>query len=155
VPESFGAEAKGFAGDLDERSPSMSLSFVRDAISAHARAFSVAAALAIALAGAAAIDSPVSANHESANCAVGGNLDDGGTGTVGCAFGGIAGASVAGAIDVSDPAITVAGSYGGAYGSPGINVAADIDLDEPSLVAAGGVGGSFPYPADNFAGSYP
>jgi hypothetical protein len=133
----------------------MSVPVIRDAISTHARAFSVVAALAIALAGAAITDSPVSANHEAANCAVGGNLADGGTGSVGCSFGGIAGASLAGTIDVSDPAVTVAGSYGGAYGSPGANAAGVIDLGDPSLVVAGGVGGAFPYPAANFAGSYP
>ena len=155
VPESFGAGAKGFAKDLDERSPSMSLSAIHAALATHARAFSVAAAMAIAIAGGAISGSPASANHESANCAVGGNLDDGGTASVGCAFGGIAGTSVAGTVDVSDPAMTVAGNYGGAYGYPGVNAAAAIDLGDPSIVLAGGSGGSFPYPAANIAGSYP
>ena len=133
----------------------MSLSLIRATISAHMRTFSVAAALVIALAGGTVTGGPASANHESANCAVGGNLDNGGSVSVGCAFGGIAGASVAGTVDVSDPALTVAGNYGGAYGYPGTNVAGVVDLGDPSVVLAGGYGGSFPYTAGNFAGSYP
>jgi hypothetical protein len=133
----------------------MSQSAIRAAFSTHVRAFTFAAALAIALAGVMAGDSPASATHGGANCTIGGTPSDGGTASVACAFGGIAGASLAGTVDVSDPAVTVAGSYGGAYGSPGVNAAGVIDLGDPSVVLAGGVGGSFPYPAANLAGSYP
>lgn len=115
----------------------------------------VAAALAIALVGTAAAGLPAAAGHESANCAVGGNLEDGGTGSVGCSFGGIAGTSLAGTIDVSDPAMTVAAGYGGPYGYPAVGVAAAIDVSDSSVVLAGGVGGSFPDPAYTTAGSYP
>lgn len=132
----------------------MSLSVAREAFFAHARACCVAA-LAIAIASFALAAGPASASHESANCAVGGNLDDGGTGSVGCAFGGMSGTSLAGTIDFGDPAAAVAIGYGGAYGSPGGNAAGAIDAGEPSIVVAGGFGGSYPYPALNAAGSYP
>ncbi|MGH2615192.1 MAG: hypothetical protein ACRDJC_08135, partial [Thermomicrobiales bacterium] len=103
----------------------MSQVLARDSIRANSRYLAFVAALAIALVGVFSSDTPVGAV---ANCAAGGNLADGGTLSVGCAFGGDAGTTIASTIDVSDPALTVAGSYGGDDGYPAGNASGVVDL---------------------------
>jgi hypothetical protein len=133
----------------------MSHVLARGATRANSRQLSFVAAMAIALVGVFSGGMPAAANHQVVNCAVGGNLADGGTASVGCSMGGAYGTSLAGTIDASDPAMTVAVGYGGGEGYPAVNAAASIDVSESEVVLAGGVGGDFPYPAANVAGSYP
>jgi hypothetical protein len=121
---------------------------------AHVQRFTFIAALALALLGSVGGSMPAAAQQLVGNCAVGGNAADGGTVSLGCAMGGNAGVSLAGTMDIGDPALTVAAGFGGPMGEPAQNVAAVIDIGDLSLVAAGGIGGQFPFPAATFADSY-
>jgi hypothetical protein len=116
--------------------------------------FTAVAALAIALSGLIGSGLPASANHQVANCAVGGNPADGGTVAIGCTMGGDAGIAAAGTYDTSDPALTVAAGFGGPNGAPALGVAGVVDANEPGFVGAVGVGGSCPYPAESLAASW-
>jgi hypothetical protein len=121
---------------------------------AHVQRFTFIAALALALLGSVGGSMPAAAQQLVGNCAVGGNVADGGAVSLGCAMGGNAGVSLAGTMDIGDPALTVAAGFGGPVGAPAQSVAAVIDIADPSLVAAGGIGGQFPCPAATFADSF-
>lgn len=118
------------------------------------RMLAAVAAFAIALASLLGGSLPADASHGIINCAGGGNPDNGGTLAIGCTMSGDAGAAIAGAIDTGDPALTVAGEFGGAQGAPALGVAGVIDFDDPSFSGAVGSGGSFPYPAESIAASW-
>ncbi|MFN8594044.1 MAG: hypothetical protein U0031_21530 [Thermomicrobiales bacterium] len=132
------------------------MSHVFDSVSRRRspRVLAAVAAFGLALATLTGGSLSAAANHGIINCAGGGNPDNGGTMAIGCTVSGDAGVAVAGTIDVNDPALTIAGGFGGAYGAPAWGVAGVIDFDDPSFSGALGSGGSFPYAAESIAASW-